>query len=273
LDRSRLSFNQYTCRPWSLERAVEACVRREIPAIAVWRDKLEEAGLARAASLMRDNGLRVSSVCRGGFVPSPSAAERVHRIDDNRRAIEAAAALGAPVLVLVCGPPEGQPLADAREQVMEGIAALVYDAAASGVRLAIEPLHPMMIAERSVITSLEEANALAERFRSPAVGVVCDAYHVFWDATVEREIARAGERLCGFHVSDWTTPTGDVTADRAMIGDGCIDLRSLHAWVTGAGYHGDVEIEILNARAWETTDLDAWLDLAVERYEAVETSL
>jgi sugar phosphate isomerase/epimerase len=270
LDRSRLSFNQYTCRPWSLERAVEACARREIPSIAIWRDKIAETGLARAVALVRDSGLRVSSICRGGFFPSPSAAERVRRIDDNRRAIDEAAALGAPALVLVCGSAEGQPLAEARAQVAEGIAALVYDAAASGVRLAIEPLHPMMIAERSVVASLEEANSLAERFVSPAVGVVCDVYHVFWDATVEREIARAGERLCGFHLSDWTTPTGDVTADRAMIGDGCIDLSSLHAWVDSTGYRGVIEIEILTARAWQTADLDAWLDLAVTRYGAID---
>jgi sugar phosphate isomerase/epimerase len=269
VDRARLSFNQYTCRPWSLERAVGACVRRDIPSIAIWRDKIAEVGLARAVTLVREAGLRVSSVCRGGFFPSPSASERVRRIDDNRRAIEEAAALGAPVLVLVCGPAEGQPLADARAQVADGIAALVYDAAASGVRLAIEPLHPMMIAERSVVASLEEANSLAESFVSPAVGVVCDVYHVFWDATVEREIARAGERLCGFHLSDWITPAGDVTADRAMIGDGCIDLRSLHAWVESAGYRGDIEIEILNARAWQTADLDAWLDLALTRYETI----
>ena len=135
MDRARLSFNQYTCKPWSLEKAVDACVRREIPAIAIWRDKIAEAGLARAAAMVRDAGLRVSSVCRGGFFPSPSAAERARRIDDNRRAIEEAAALGAPVLVLVCGPAEGQPLHDARAQVAEGIAALAGDAAASGVRL------------------------------------------------------------------------------------------------------------------------------------------
>jgi len=177
------------------------------------RDKIAEVGLARAVALVRDAGLRVSSVCRGGFFPSPSAAERVHRIDDNRRAIEEAAALGAPALVLVCGPAEGQPLAAARAQVADGIAALVYDAAASGVRLAIEAAAPMMIADRSV-----RRQASRRRTSSPNASsrrrsaFVCDVYHVFWDAVVEREIARAGERLSGFHVSDWTTPTGDVTA-------------------------------------------------------------
>jgi sugar phosphate isomerase/epimerase len=272
VDLARLSFNQYTCKPWSLEQAVAACVKREIPAIAVWRDKIAEAGLPRAVAMVRDAGLRVSSVCRGGFFPSPDAAERARRLDDNRRAIEEAAALGAPSLVLVCGPAEGQPLADARAQVRDGIAALVAEAAAAGVRLAIEPLHPMMISERSVIASLEEANALAEHFPADAVGVIADVYHIFWDAFVEREIARAGSRVSGFHVSDWSTPTGDVTADRAMIGDGCIDLANLHDAVRRAGYGGDVEIEILNARAWNGGDLDAWLDTALQRYAAAGTA-
>ena len=269
MDRGRLSFNQYTCKPWSLERAIDACTFREIPAIAIWRDKIAEVGLKRAIRLINDTGLRVSSVCRGGFFPSPSAAERARRIDENRRAIDEAAALGAPVLVLVCGSAEGQPLAAGRAQVADGIAALVPDAVATGVQLAIEPLHPMMIAERSVVASLEEANDIAYRIGSPAIGVICDVYHVFWDAHVERETARAGSRISGFHVSDWTTPRGDVTADRAMIGDGCIDIAGLHAAVSAAGYRGDIEIEILNATAWQRADLDAWLDTAVARYEAV----
>jgi sugar phosphate isomerase/epimerase len=266
VDCARLSFNQYTCKPWSLEQAVNACVRRDIPAIAIWRDKIAEIGLRRAVATVRKAGLRVSSVCRGGFFPAADAAERARRLDDNRRAIEEAATLGAPALVLVCGPAEGQSLADARAQVADGIARLAPEAAAAGVRLAIEPLHPMMIAERSVIASLEEANDLAERIGSPALGVICDVYHIFWDAHVEREIARSGDRISGLHVSDWTTPSGDVAADRAMIGDGCIEIARLAHAVEAAAYRGDIEIEILNAIAWRSADLDTWLDTAVARY-------
>jgi sugar phosphate isomerase/epimerase len=267
MDRARLSLNQYTVRPWSLAQAVEACVRRDVPAIAVWRDKLAECGVARAAGLLRDAGLRVSSLCRGGFFPAPTACERARRIDDTRRAIDEAAAIGAPVLVLVCGPAAGQPLAEARAQVAEGIAQVAADAQAAGVRLGIEPLHPMMIAERSVIASLREANDLAVRLGTPSIGVVCDLYHIFWDAHVESEIARAAGTIVGLHVSDWTTPRGDVTADRAMLGDGCIEVAGLAAHVARAGYTSDVEIEILNETAWRG-DLDAWLDLAVARYAA-----
>ncbi|HZO92225.1 MAG TPA: sugar phosphate isomerase/epimerase family protein [Candidatus Baltobacteraceae bacterium] len=268
MDRARLSLNQYTVKPWSLREAADACARRGIPSIAVWRDKIADVGLARAAGTVRDAGLRVSSVCRGGFFPSPSARERMKRIEHTRHAVDEAAALGAPVLVLVCGPAEGQPLRDAREQVAEGIAAVAEHAVKAGVKLGIEPLHPMMISERSVIASLREANDLVARIGSPAVGVVCDAYHVFWDAHLETELQRAGASICGVHLSDWTTPHGDVTADRAMIGDGCIDLAELVRNAEAAGYRGDYEIEVLNESAWRA-DLHAWLDLAVSRYDAV----
>lgn len=268
MDRARLSLNQYTVKPWSLREAIDGCVRHAIPAIAVWRDKLAEHGLERAARDLAGAGLRVSSLCRGGFFPAPTAAERAARIDDNRRAIEEAAAIGAPTLVLVCGPAAGASLHDAREMVADGIAAILGDASAAGVRVAIEPLHPMMIAERSVVASLGEANALRERFDSPYVGVIVDVYHVFWDAMVEREIARAGASIAGVHLSDWRTPTGDVTADRAMIGDGCIDIAGLTSAAVRAGYAGDVEIEVLNERLWRG-DQDATLRTAVERYDAL----
>jgi sugar phosphate isomerase/epimerase len=269
MDRRVLSLNQYTVKPWSLEAAVGACVARGIPSIAVWRDKLAEIGTARAARLLRESGVRASSVCRGGFFPDPSPVERARRVDDTRRAIDEAAALGAPTLVLVCGPPAGQPFADARAQVAEGIAACAADAQRAGVRLGIEPLHPMMITERSIIATLGEANDLASWIGSPAVGVVVDVYHVFWDARVLDEISRAGRTIAGFHLSDWRTPNGgDVTAQRAMIGDGCIELGTLALAVAAAGYRDDVEIEILNETAW-AGDLDRWLDTAVERYAAV----
>jgi sugar phosphate isomerase/epimerase len=247
----RLSLNQITTQRWDLQQAVDGCVRNEVPWIGVWREKIHEFGAEHSARLIRDAGLKVSSVCRGGFFPAPTEGERKARIDESRRAIEEAALLGASTLVLVCGPPFDKDLAGARAMVAEGIAALVPDAAAHKVKLGIEPLHPMMLGQRSVICTLAEANALAGQFHAEHVGVVVDVFHVWWDPTLYSEIARAAGRILGFHISDWVEPLPDIIYGRAMPGDGLIDLRRIHQAVFEAGYRGPIEVEILNTAIWE----------------------
>src|SRR3712207_4944745 len=194
-DLARLSLNQMTTERWSVRQAVEGCARAGIPGIGLWRHKVAETGLRESARLVRDAGLRVSSLCRGGMFPAATAAERRERIDDNRRAIDEAAELGTDVLVLVCGPAPDRDIDAARMMVEEGVAELVPYARERGVRLGIEPLHPMFAAERSVIVTLGQANSLAERFPVQQVGVVIDVYHVWWDPEVYRQIDRAGGRI------------------------------------------------------------------------------
>jgi sugar phosphate isomerase/epimerase len=251
----RLSLNQVTTNQWSVRQAAHGCAQAGIGWIGLWREKVAEVGVPAAARAVRDAGLRVSSLCRGGFFPAPDVAGRVRAIDENRRAVEDAAALGADVLVLVCGglPANSRDLPAARAMVHDGIAALVDDAAACGVRLGIEPLHPMYCADRSVIATLAQANDLAERFPAEHVGVVVDAYHVWWDPCVEAEIARAGRRIVGFHIDDWVVPlpAGALTG-RGLPGDGCADLARLRRAVDAAGYSGPIEVEVLNEAVWET---------------------
>jgi sugar phosphate isomerase/epimerase len=264
-DFSRLSLNQITTEKWSLREAVAGCVRHDVPFIAPWRHRVAEAGLAESAQLIRDAGLKLSSLCRGGMFPAATAEERQGRIDDNRRAIDEAAELGAPVLVLVCGPAPDRDIDGARTMIAEGIAAVAGHARARGVRLGIEPLHPMFAADRSAVTTLGEANRLASQFDADAVGVVVDVFHVWWDAEVYSEIARARGRICGFHVSDWLVPLPDVLLGRGMMGDGVIELRRLRAAVEAAGYAGPIEVEIFNRKIWDAPG-DEVLALMKERY-------
>jgi sugar phosphate isomerase/epimerase len=264
----RCSLNQYTTKPLSLIEAVDACVRYGIPAIGVWRDKVAALGLTAAKRELDARGLHVSSLCRGGFFPGRDDAERRAHRDENRRALEEAAALGADVLVLVCGPTLGTDIATARAQIADGIAGMVPEARAAGVKLGIEPLHPMMVADRSAVTTLTEANDLVAALDArDVVGVVVDAYHVFWDARLDVEVARAAGTILGYHVSDWVTPNGaDVAAARAMMGDGCIDLDHLGRLVCDAGYARFAEVEVLNAQLWER-DQESVLADVVERFE------
>lgn len=266
-DLSRLSFNQITAERSSLEEVVEGCARHGIPWLGVWRHKLAEVGLERAARLVRDAGLRVSSVCRGGMFPAATTAARAARIDDNRRAVDEAAALGAPVLVLVCGAAADKDIAAARAMVEEGITRLAPYAAERGIMLGIEPLHPAFAAERSCITTLREARRLAERFDESSVGVIADVYHIWWDPDVFAEIETAAPRLAGFHVSDWLVPAQNVLMNRGMMGEGVIELRRLRFAVECAGYAGPIEVEIFNQALWDTP-LDTVLALTKERYLA-----
>jgi sugar phosphate isomerase/epimerase len=257
----RLSLNLITVDHWSLPEAVERCAAAGIRAVAPWRHKVEETGLEESARLIREAGLAVSSLCRGGFFTASGAD------DDNRRAVEEAAALGAPVLVLVCGPPTGRDLAEARATIAAGVERLLPHAADHGVRLGIEPLHPMMVGERSAIVTIGEALALARSLGSPHAGVVVDAYHVFWDPRLEEELASAGGLIAGFHVSDWLVPTTDLLAGRGLMGDGIIDLAGLRRLVDGAGYDGPIEVEVINP-ALASVPGPALLADIVERFAA-----
>jgi sugar phosphate isomerase/epimerase len=244
-DLSRISLNQITAEQLTLAEAAAACARAGVAWIGPWRHKLVD-GAEAAANLLRDAGLRASSLCRGGFFPAADGAARRERDSDNRRAVEEAAGLGTDVLVLVCGSAPDGDLPAARRMVLEGIERLLPHAVERGVRLGNAPLHPMMIAERSVVVTLAQANDLAERFEPAHVGVVVDAYHVWWDPDLERQVDRAAGRIVGYHVSDWLSPTPDVLAGRGLMGDGVIDLRGLRGLVEQAGYDGPIEVEVIN---------------------------
>jgi sugar phosphate isomerase/epimerase len=262
---SRLSLNQATTQHWSVREAVEGCVRAGIPYIGLWREHVTRTGLRESARIVRDSGLRVSSLCRGGWFPASTATERQARIDDNLRAIDEAVELGADLLVLVCGPAYDRAIDVGRQQVEEGIAAIAPYAAERGVRLGIEPLHPMFAGDRSVIVTLAEANQIAYQFASRQVGVVIDVYHVWWDPDIYHQITLAANRIFAFHVNDWLAPPPDILMGRGMMGDGVIELRRLRSAVDEAGYSGPIEVEIFNKEIWDTPG-DEVLKLMCTRY-------
>lgn len=267
----RLSINGMTVDQWSLAELVDGASHAGVRWIAPWRHKLAEEGVEAAAERIQAAGLRVSSLCRGGFFPCRRAAEE-ERDSDNRLALDEAAGLAAETLVLVCGPPLERDLAGARDSIERGIRRLLPLAAERDVRLGIEPLHPMLVSERSAITSLREAVDLVERIDDANVGVVVDAYHVFWEYELGAQIARAAGRIAGVHVSDWVTPTGDVLAARAMMGDGVIDLAGFVSATSRAGWDGPIEVEVISD-ALRQLPGEAVLDIVVERFAEMCTAV
>ena len=247
---SRLSINQYTLKNWTIPQLLEGCAAEKIPFVALWREKIAEAGLNETLKLLDGSGIKVSSLCRGGFFPAETIDLQTRNLEENYGAVDEAAAIGAEVLVLVCGGIVNHDLDRSRKMVAEGIARLLPHATQAGVKLGIEPLHPMFAADRSVIVSLSQANEIIESLKSPDLGVVIDVYHVWWDPAVYSEIARGSGHIVGFHVNDWIVPVPDMLHGRGMMGDGVIEIQRLREAVNSAGYTGPIEVEIFNQHLW-----------------------
>jgi sugar phosphate isomerase/epimerase len=266
-----LALNTATTRgQWNLLQAIEGCARHGIAGIAPWRDQLAACGVPEAASAIRDHGLAVTALCRGGMFTGADAEARASALDDNRRAIDEALAIGAQCLVLVVGglPPGSKDLGEARRQVEDSLGALLVHARAGGMPLALEPLHPMYAADRACVNTLQQANDLCDALGA-GIGVAVDVYHVWWDPQLAREIARAGKRILGFHICDWLVPTTDLLLDRGMMGDGVIDIRAIRILVQAAGYAGFCDVEIMSAENWWKRDPDEVLRICVERHRTV----
>jgi len=261
----RLCIHTMTTKPWTLAEAIARYRAAGVPGITVWRQHLEPYGPAAAGAMLRDSGLTVVSLCRGGFFPAATAAGRAAAIDDNRRAIDEAAAIGAPLIVLVCGAVPKMPLEEARRQIVEGIAAVLPHAEAAGVKLAIEPLHPMYAGDRSAVNTLAQANDMAAQLAHSHVGVTVDVYHLWWDPNLEAEIQRAAGRILSFHVCDWRTPTRDLLNDRGLMGEGSIDIPAIRRWVEAAGFNGFVEVEIFSDTYWAMNQ-EQYLDMIKEAW-------
>ncbi|HVV93547.1 MAG TPA: sugar phosphate isomerase/epimerase family protein [Hyphomicrobiales bacterium] len=279
-DHRWLSLNTATVRAQGdLLAIVEAAARHGIRAISPWRDQVAAVGLDRAARAVRDAGLDLSGYCRGGmFTGAPDRRQEI--IDDNRRAIEEAATLGAPCLVLVVGglpqfsrpgSPPSRDIVAARRQVVDMLGAVMEHAAAAGMPLALEPLHPAYAADRACVNTLGQALDICDVIDPAAsgrLGVAVDTYHVWWDPALERSILRAGRRILAFHVCDWLVPTTHLLEDRGMMGDGIIDIRRIRGLVEHEGFAGYCEAEILSRRWW-AEPMGTVIRTCIERYRTV----
>jgi sugar phosphate isomerase/epimerase len=266
---SQLCIHTITTKPWSIEEAAKNFSDSGVTGITVWRDALTGRNIRQTGQLLRDCGLAVVSLCRGGFFPAVDKAKRISAIDDNKKAIDEAQELGTSMVVLVCGAEPRQSLEDSRRQIQDGIETLLPYASAAGVKLAIEPLHPMYADTRSAINTLAQANDMAEALNSPWAGVAVDVYHLWWDPRLEQEIKRCGKHgnLFAFHICDWNVPTTDMLNDRGLMGDGCIPIRAIRGWVEETGFKGFYEVEIFSNKFW-SGDQSQFLKKIISAYQS-----
>ena len=272
-DLSRLSVNQLTLpESCSMPDFVDVLVRNEVPYASLWRDKVRGFGVASTARLIAEQGLGLSGYCFAGLLNGPDPAEAARARDEVRRTLDEAAVLQAPCLIFIAGGVDARDrkLADARARALDGLAELVPHARSVGVKLAIKPMHPMMCAARSVLSTMALANDWCDQLQADdTVGIAVDTYAVWWDPAVASGIARAGPRICAMQVNDWLAETQDLRLDRGMMGDGVIDIAVLRAMVEATGYAGPLEVEILSKRNWWCRDPDEIIGVIKDRFASV----
>lgn len=248
----RLCIHTITTKPWSLQQAAENYSAVGIKGITVWRDAVPNQNPTLAKRILDDYGMVAVSYVRGGFFTGLSSGDREKAITENKKIIDEAADLGAPLIVLVCGATPGQSLETSRSQISHGIESVIEHASESGVRLGIEPLHPMYAGDRSAINTMAQANSVCEKIGHPDLGVVVDVFHLWWDDALEEGIKACGEanRLFAFHICDWKPAMEDMLNDRGLMGEGCIDIAKISNWVESTGFQGYREVEIFSNRYW-----------------------
>ncbi len=267
IDSSKLCIHTQTNKPWDLVQCVQHYSQSGIQGISVWRHLLENRSPGEARRILMDHGMNVVSLVRGGFFASVERGKRKLAIEDNLRAIEEAHSIGAPLLVLVCGADPEQSQEVSRDQIREGIEHILPEAEKAGVKLAVEPLHPMYADTRSAITTMGQANELARQINSEYLGVAVDVFHLWWDPSLQHEIKYCGElgRLFAFHVCDWNVPTTDMLNDRGLMGDGCINLKQIRGWMEESGFDGYIEVEVFSDKYW-AMDQELYLEKIQEAY-------
>ena len=267
---SKLCVHTITTKPWNINDAAKNYAASGVKGITVWRDALTGRNIRQTGQMLREHDLSIVSLCRGGFFPRVDPEKRKLALDDNRKAIEEAFELGTQLIVLVCGADPAQSLEDSRKQILEGIAELIPEASAAGIKLAIEPLHPMYADTRSAINTLSQANDMTGALNSAWVGVAVDVYHLWWDPNLEKEIERCGKNnaLLAFHICDWKTPTTDFLNDRGLMGEGCIPIRKIRTWVENAGFKGFHEVEIFSSKYWKM-DQSEFLKQIITSYKNI----
>lgn len=275
MNLNNLCIHTITTKPWNLETAARKYAAAGIGGVSVWRGAAQACseGVKGARQILDSEGVKVVSYVRGGFFSALDESARLEAIDENKRIIDEAAELGAPLIVLVCGATPGQSLFESRAQITDGLAALMPHAEAAGVKLGIEPLHPMYADSRSAVSTMAQSNAICDKVGHPMLGITVDVFHVWWDDQLEQQIQLTAEknRLFSFHICDWKDQPEDMLNDRGLMGEGVIDVVGIRKWVRDAGFDGFDEVEIFSNRYW-SMDQDEYLKRIIEAYRNMENA-
>jgi sugar phosphate isomerase/epimerase len=240
---ARLTVGHYMMRRWSLEEDVRHLERLGFRSISIASSKLAAYGPARAARLLQGSGLEVAHA--GSWGRFGTTRRTIRRgMDEVRRALDWLHRVGGRVLVVISGGRDGAGWAAAARAYGDAYAALLPEASAAGIRLAIEIVHPLR-QDLSFINTLADAREIARRAGRRG-GYVLDVWHSGWErGLLETVAADAGRRIHAVQLSDVKRVTLR-TMDRALLGKGILPLGQLVRTLERGGYRGWYETEIIS---------------------------
>lgn len=254
----QLAIHTFTNQPWNIRECIENYARAEIGGISIWRETLANEDLKSVKRLLDDSGLVPVSLVRGGFFTGKTLPDRELAISKNLETIQEAEILGLPMIVLVCGATLGQSPDENLDQIEAGIRAILPRAEETGIKLAIEPLHPMYAGDRSAVASLRDANILAQRINHPLVGIAIDTFHVWWESNLQQEIQTCASNghLFAFHICEFKPDFDHPLLDRGLPGEGVNATPRILDMIRATGFTGLTEVEIFSRKYWSMNQHD-----------------
>jgi sugar phosphate isomerase/epimerase len=249
----RFSVSEFSTPNLSWQEDLAAFAAGGADGIGIAEAKLPEDDSAALAQL-RESGLKATlclpatlSILPNAIVPDPVDPEE--RIELLAGSIRRLAAYEPEMVMFLTGAPGDRDEQDARAIVVEGIRALGSVGRETDVRVGVEPIHRTANAGFSIITDLPEAEALLAEAGDDSVGILFDTWHLWDTPDVLDHARRLAPRFPAVHVNDWRDETRDWD-DRALPGEGVMDLPAIIGALESGGYDGWYDLEIFSGEQY-----------------------
>lgn len=250
----RFGISQFTTWPWSFERDVERYAAHGIDAIEVCEFKLDRNDYRPQLESIPRAGLTVSSVQStvhslfpDSLAPAPSdPTDRVRHMKSAMARIAPHVPEGTPFVAITGAAPGGNTQAVYERALIE-FAGLADFAAQNGLKLAYEPLNPVLFNTDTALWGLDDALALVQTIAHPALGLCVDTWNIFQTPNLHDVIRACGDRIFLVQVSDWHRPRSG--ADRISLGRGTIDNAGIIASIRATGYKRPYVLEIFSGES------------------------
>ena len=263
MDDPRFSICTITTPNWGLGECIEGWLRHGVPAIGVTRAGLDAYGRREGVRLLKDSGLRVTNyqgIGRYGHDAPPIG----EVVDSFMGDLDAAAELGVDCVFVMSGPRGDVLWEEAAKRFTEELRLLLPHAKERGVRLAIEPIHPMR-QDLTFINTAKDAYDIVAEIGDPSLGYVFDFWHLWFAPDILAEIGRSAASIFNVQISDHKAMTLR-TLDRTAPGEGIAPCPAMFRALEESGYADYYEMEIVSPDH-EEMGYDAAIERSIRSYQ------